>query len=120
MRALADETILVREEGSGPRALAARLFADAGIEPRIGMEIDSNETIKQAVMAGLGIALLSGHTIAAELADRRLVALDIEGLPVTRHWLVVRHADKRLQPAAGALWHFLAERGAGYLPLLPS
>ena len=68
----------MREPGSGTRALAARLFAEAEITPRIGMAIDSNETIKQAVMAGLGIALLSAHTTAAELADGRLVALDIE------------------------------------------
>ena len=116
LAALADQTFLMREAGSGTRALAQKLFAEAGFEPRIGMEIHSNETIKQAVMAGLGIAFLSAHTTAAELADRRIVSLDIEGLPAMRQWFVVKHADKRLLPAAQALWRFLADQGATYLP----
>jgi DNA-binding transcriptional LysR family regulator len=118
LAALADETFLMRETGSGTRALSARLFAEAGITPRVGMAIDSNETIKQAVMAGLGIAFLSGHTTAAELADGRLVALDIEGLPAMREWFVVHIAEKRLLPAPLALWRFLADQGAAYLPAL--
>lgn len=63
--------------------------------------------------------MLSAHTTVAELADRRVVALDIEGLPITCHWFVVRHSEKRLQPAARALWQFLAEQGADYLPRCP-
>jgi len=114
------EVFLMREAGSGTRALAEKLFAEAGITPEIGMEIHSNETIKQAVMAGLGIALLSAHTVAAELADRRVVTLDCEGLPAMRQWQVVKHADKRLLPAGRALWRFLADSGAAYLPQLPA
>ena len=117
--ALAEQMFLMREAGSGTRALAEKLFAEAGIEPEIGMEIDSNETIKQAVMAGLGIAFLSAHTAAAELADRRVVTLDCEGLPAMRQWHVVKHAEKRLLPAGRALWRFLVDRGADYLPALP-
>jgi LysR family transcriptional regulator, low CO2-responsive transcriptional regulator len=116
LEALADQTFLMREAGSGTRALAEKLFAEAGFEPRIGMEIHSNETIKQAVMAGLGIAFLSAHTTAAELADNRIVTLDIDGLPAMRQWFVVKHADKRLLPAGQALWRFLADQGATYLP----
>ena len=116
---LKDEVFLMRETGSGTRALAEKLFAEAGIAPEIGMEIHSNETIKQAVMAGLGIALLSAHTVAAELADRRVVRLDCKGLPAMRQWHVVKHAEKRLLPAGRALWRFLADRGAGFLPTLP-
>ena len=70
------------------------------LAPRIGMEISSNETIKQAVMAGLGVAFISAHTIAAEIADGRLVILDVTGLPEMRQWFVVRLAAKRLMPAA--------------------
>jgi DNA-binding transcriptional LysR family regulator len=114
--ALADETFLVREPGSGTRALGERLFADAGVQQRIGMEIGSNETIKQAVMAGLGIAFLSAHTVAAELADGRLVALDIVGLPVVRTWFIVNVARRRLLPAALALRQFLIDRGREFLP----
>ncbi len=79
---LADETFLVREPGSGTRNLMERFLAGARVTPHIGMEMASNETIKQAVMAGLGIAFLSAHTVSAELADGRLVLLDIVGLPV--------------------------------------
>jgi DNA-binding transcriptional LysR family regulator len=57
----------MREVGSGTRLLAEQFLAQHGIEPRIGMEIGSNETIKQAIMAGLGIAFISAHTIALRL-----------------------------------------------------
>lgn len=110
------EKFLLREPGSGTRDLMRRVFADAGLKLPDGVEIGSNETIKQAVMAGMGIALLSAHTVAAELRDGRLAVLSVQGLPVTRQWFVVRHREKRLLPAALALWHFLAERGTEFLP----
>ncbi len=84
------------------------------IGPR--MEIGSNETIKQAVMAGMGIALLSAHTIAAEVADGRLAVLDVEGLPIVRQWFVVRRSERRLLPAAQALWNHFVWSGADFLP----
>ncbi|MDH3662853.1 MAG: LysR substrate-binding domain-containing protein, partial [Alphaproteobacteria bacterium] len=71
------ETFLLREQGSGTRTLVSRMFDDAGIDLDATMEIGSNETIKQAVIAGLGIALISAHTIAAEIQDRRLITLDV-------------------------------------------
>jgi DNA-binding transcriptional LysR family regulator len=80
------------------------------------MEIGSNETIKQAVIAGLGIAFISGHTIASEIQDGRLVVLDVVGLPEIRHWFVVRPAAKRLMPAAGAMRDFLVTEGRRFLP----
>ncbi len=115
-RHIAGETLLMREKGSGTRLLAERFLARHGIKPRIGMEIGSNETIKQAVMAGLGIAFISAHTIAAEIADGRLAVLDIAGLPEIRHWFVVRLAAKRLMPAARALRDFLVSEGRHFLP----
>ena len=93
-----------------------RLFADVGYNPNIGMEIGSNETIKQAVMAGLGIALISAHTVAPELSEGRIVILDLDGLPVIRKWFVVRRSDRELMPASQALWDFLAASGADFLP----
>lgn len=114
---VAREGFLLREPGSGTRDLMRRLFGEAlNSGPR--MEIGSNETIKQAVMAGMGVALLSAHTIAAEVADGRLVVLDVEGLPVVRQWFVVRRSEKRLLPAAAALWDHLAQDGARHLPLI--
>lgn len=119
LEALAEETFLLREEGSGTRALMLRLFANAGFAPRAYMEMGSNETIKQAVMAGLGIALLSAHTVGAELQHDRLVALNVQGLPVMRQWFVAKRRDKRLLPAAATLWDFLASQGESFLPNLP-
>ncbi len=116
---LAGETFLLREPGSGTRDLMRRLFGPEAAPGGPRMEIGSNETIKQAVMAGMGIALLSAHTIAAELRDGRLAVLDVEGLPVVRQWYVVRRAEKRLLPAAQAMWDHLARRGAEFLPALP-
>jgi len=116
---LAEETFLVREPGSGTRNLMERFFAESRVSPRIGMEMASNETIKQAVMAGLGIAFLSAHTVAAELADGRLVMLDLAGLPVVRQWFIVRLMRRRLLPAAQALRQFLIDEGEQFLPALP-
>lgn len=115
-RLLAEETFLVREPGSGTRSLMERFFSRTQIEPRIGMQIDSNETIKQAVIAGLGIAFLSGHTVGAELADGRLVALDVKGLPVIRQWHVVHLGQRRPIPAVRALIDFMIEQGGQFLP----
>lgn len=115
---IAGEKLLMREAGSGTRSLAERFLAKHGIKPRIGMEIGSNETIKQAVMAGLGIAFISAHTIAAEIEDGRLIVLDVAGLPEIRQWFVVRPAAKRLMPAARALRDFLVAEGQRFLPIV--
>jgi LysR family transcriptional regulator for metE and metH len=116
---LARETFLLRENGSGTRHLMQQLFSEAGLNPNRGMEIGSNETIKQSVMAGLGIALISAHTVCAEIQDGRLVPFDVRGLPMVRRWYVVKRKDKRLLPAAHAVWDFLASSGARYLPEAP-
>ncbi len=113
---IAGEKMLMREPGSGTRLLAERFLARHGVKARVSMEISSNETIKQAVIAGLGIAFISAHTIAAEIADRRLAVLDVVGLPELRHWFVVRPAAKRLMPAARALRDFLVAEGRQFLP----
>jgi len=116
LAALAQEKWLLRENGSGTRLLMERVFEAAGFEPRVGMEISSNETIKQAVMAGLGIAFLSAHTVALEFKARQLAALDIVGLPAMRSWFAVRRADRRLLPASEKLWSYLTTRGRDFLP----
>ncbi|MEO7398238.1 MAG: LysR substrate-binding domain-containing protein, partial [Ilumatobacteraceae bacterium] len=74
--------------------------------------------IKQAVIADLGIAFISAHTVAAELADARLVVLDVVGLPVVRQWFVVRRNNRRLGPAGQAFWDFLGAHAAAHLPTL--
>jgi LysR family transcriptional regulator, low CO2-responsive transcriptional regulator len=110
------ETFIMRERGSGTRMLMEQFFQASDLQPKMGMEMDSNETIKQAVIAGLGIAFISLHTVASELADGRLVVLDIAGLPITRQWYAVRRSDKTLLPPAQAMLEFLGDEGSSYLP----
>jgi DNA-binding transcriptional LysR family regulator len=75
--------------------------------------MSSNEAIKQAVMAGMAISLLSLHTVGREVAGKAIRVLDVEDLPIVRRWYLVHRADKRLSPAAHALRNFLlGEAGA--------
>jgi DNA-binding transcriptional LysR family regulator len=113
---LAGETFLTREPGSGTRGLMEQLFEASGVQPRTGMEMSSNETIKQAVLAGLGIAFISAHTVATELAEQRLTVLNVDGLPIIRQWFVLNRKDKVLLPPAQSMRDFLAVRGAEFLP----
>lgn len=103
----AAESFLVREAGSGTRAAMARFFAARGLEIRSSMEMSSNEAIKQAVQAGLGLGILSLQTLEMELALKRLAVLNVAGFPIMRHWYVVHRADKRLSPAAQAFKEFV-------------
>jgi len=116
LSALKNETFLLREPGSGTRTVTDKLFSRSKNLPSRGLEFGSNETIKQAVMAGMGIAVISAHTVAAELAEKRLVALDVKGLPINRKWFLVKHGNKRFLPSAQALWNFIARNGKHYLP----
>jgi len=104
---LAAESFLVREAGSGTRGAMERFFAARGLEIRSSMEMSSNEAIKQAVQAGLGLGILSLQTLEMELALKRLAVLDVEGFPILRHWYIVHRADKRLSPVAQAFKDFV-------------
>ncbi len=101
------ETFLVREQGSGTRSLMERVFAEKGLEPSTPIEMSSTEAIKQGVEAGLGLALLSVHTLEMELILNRLVVLDVEGFPVMRDWYIVHRAGKRLSAVAQAFKDFV-------------
>ncbi len=113
---LAQETFLIREPGSGTRGLLERLFADHHLALNVSMELASNETIKQAVQAGMGISFLSLHTIELELKARRLAILDAQGLPIVRDWHVVRLTAKRLSPVAEAFRTFLLSEAGKLIP----
>ncbi len=115
---LAAETLIVREAGSGTRSAMEEFFHEHAVKPRIGMEMGSNEAIKQAVVAGLGISFISQHTLGLELSAGRLAILKVEGTPVMRHWFLVRHKSKRLTPALGAFWDFVLEFAPNYLKRL--
>ncbi|WP_263768864.1 LysR family transcriptional regulator [Propionivibrio soli] len=112
---LADETMIVREVGSGTRSAMEGFFREYAIEPQVAMEMGSNEAIKQAVVAGLGISFLSRHTLGLELATGRLAVLKVEGTPVMRRWNLVRHKSKRLTPALGVFWDFVLGSAPEYL-----
>ena len=115
LEALAGETFIIRERGSGTRAAMEHVFAERSFRARETLEMSSNETIKQAVMAGMGIAFLSTHTIGLELRAGRLVLLAVSGLPVMREWYVIHRRGKRLSPAAHAFKSFLLEQGAALI-----
>jgi DNA-binding transcriptional LysR family regulator len=109
---LASEHFLLREPGSGTRAAMEEVFAAHAVSIASSMEMSSNEAIKQAVIAGLGLALISAHTIGLELATGRLVTLAVRGLPLLRHWYVIHLAAKRLAPIASGFRDFLLDNGS--------
>jgi|SRR5579872_1565095 len=110
LKQLATEQFLIREEGSGTRASMEHVFRERQVPFRVSMEVSSNETIKQAVMAGMGISFISAHTVGLELAAGKLVCLDIVGLPIVRDWYVIHLRDKHLSPIAAAFRTFLLKR----------
>lgn len=110
------EPFVVREAGSD--TAHAMHEALGGRQPRVAMQIASNETIKQAVIAGFGLSLLSAHAIALEREVGRLAILDVEGFPARGHWYVVQRRAKRLPPVAAAFREFLVSEGADLVAAL--
>jgi len=118
LQALTNEAFIVRERGSDTRLAMEELLAEFRVKFNVTMEIRSTETIKQAVIAGMGISFLSAHTIGTELELGRLSVLDVEGFPVTRKWHVVHHKNKRLPAVAVAFKEFLLQEGAALIERL--
>ena len=114
-KALDGEAFIVREPGSGTRAAMERFFRDQRVTPTPIMEMASNETIKQAVIANMGLAFVSLHTVALELSVGQLALLDIVGLPLVRRWYIVNIQAKPLSPAAESFRYFVLEEGEGLL-----
>jgi DNA-binding transcriptional LysR family regulator len=111
------ETFLAREEGSGTRALMTRFLERIGGGRSFNMvEMGTNETIKQAVMAGLGIAVISAHTCYNELAEGKLATLQAEGLPLVRQWFLIHRSDRELTKAAEVLRRFIIGHKGEILP----
>jgi LysR family transcriptional regulator, low CO2-responsive transcriptional regulator len=108
---LANELFLVREKGSGTRASMDIFFKEKRIHPAGAMEMPSNETIKQAVMANMGIGFLSLHTMRLEVGAGLIKLLEVDGLPLVRLWHIVNLQAKLLSPAAEALRYFVLEHG---------
>ena len=107
---LAQEPWLMREKGSGTRNAIERRFAEHGITIRPRLELGSNEAIKQAILAGLGVSALSRHTLTLNQPGQFAV-LDVEGFPILRHWYAVYPAGRQLSVVARAFLDYLLGRG---------
>jgi DNA-binding transcriptional LysR family regulator len=112
LKSLARESFIIREQGSGTRASMEHVFRERGVTFRASMEVSSNETIKQAVMAGMGLSFISSHTIGLESVTGKLAILDVVGLPIVRDWYVIHLREKILSPIASAFRAYLLENGA--------
>jgi DNA-binding transcriptional LysR family regulator len=112
LKQLETETLVLREAGSGTRAAVERYFNANGATYRPGCELSTNEAIKQAVQAGLGLGIVPRQTIELELETERLVVLPVEGFPLIRQWFIVHRSDKRLSAAAQAFLSLLLAQNA--------
>jgi DNA-binding transcriptional LysR family regulator len=115
VEALRPYRFISREHGSGTRAAFENFLKPYHVEPRVVMEMTSNETIKQAVMAGMGLSFLSLHTIGLELEQGLISTIDIAPGPVIRAWNVVHMQSKMLSPIAEAFRYFVLEEGEQFL-----
>ncbi len=113
--ALESFRFIVREPGSGTRDAMEIYFAERRFQARIIMEMASNETIKQAVIAGMGLSFLSLHTVGLEVRSGLLGILEVEATPVMRTWNIVRLQSKVLSPAAEAFRYFIIAHGEAHL-----
>lgn len=113
--ALETQAFIIREAASGTRAAMNAFFAEHSFQPRSVMEMPSNESIKQAVMAGMGLSFLSLHTLWLELKSGLMHVLPVEGSPVVRIWNIVRLAPRTLSPAADAFREFILREGEPFL-----
>ncbi|TCP63241.1 molybdate transport repressor ModE-like protein [Rhodovulum bhavnagarense] len=115
--AILAQTFLAREEGSGTRILMERFVERlARGRPARIVELETNETIKQAVMAGLGVAFISRHTVTDELHLGRLAELEADMLPLVRQWFLVHRSDTPLSPAARRIHGYIVEKQGAFLP----
>jgi DNA-binding transcriptional LysR family regulator len=113
---VAAEPFLLREVGSGTRRVVEQLFEDHGRAPSVRMELGSNEAIKQAILGGLGIAVLSAHSMAPGTVHEGIVPLDVQGFPLRRWWYLVFSEGRTLSPTAQAFLE--AVRTPGWLAAL--
>lgn len=109
------ETFIMREHGSGTRIAMERFFEQSGYSISSVMEMSSNEAINQAVEAGLGLGIVSQHTLELELALGRLEVLDVESFPIMRHWYLVHRHGKRLTTLMSAFKRLVIEDSAQIL-----
>lgn len=117
LKHFSSENFVVREIGSGTRSAIQRFFDRHDVEFNTGIEMTSNEAIKQAVEAGLGLGIVSVHTIELELETARLTVLDVEDFPIQRDWYILNRKGKRLSPAAKAFKQFVLDEAKKFIRL---
>jgi len=110
---LADQPLLIREEGSATRSVTERALQQARVKFRVAMELDHTEAIKQGVMAGLGVAFVSVYAVSGEIATGRLRALRLQGVPMRRHFHVIHHEARRVTASARAFMELLDRTAQG-------
>jgi LysR family transcriptional regulator, low CO2-responsive transcriptional regulator len=108
---LAEETFIMREPGSGTRKALQQMFEAHNVPLKAKLDLGSNETIKQAVAGGLGISVLSKHTLALEGANSQIAILDVVGFPIERQWYIVHTSGKQLSAIAQAFYEYLMNDG---------
>lgn len=110
---LAEEPFIFREPGSGIRDAAIRAFEERGIKPKLRMELGSNEAIKHAIVGGLGLSVLSLHTLTLEGPGGPVALLDVEGFPIMRQWHLVHPKGKELSLVSKAFLDFALDLAPG-------
>lgn len=119
---LMDEHFILRERGSGTRNAVERFFQSKDVHLNTSMEMSRNEAIKHAVMAGLGLGIVSLHTLEFELDLKRIAILSVEGFPIMKEWYLVTRNGKRLSPIAQAFHDFVLSEAHNiiHLPQIPA
>jgi DNA-binding transcriptional LysR family regulator len=108
---LADEPLLVREEGSATRSVTERALQR--VKFRVAMELDHTEAIKQGVMAGLGVAFVSLYAVQGEIAAGQLRVLQLRGVRIQRHFHVIHHEARRVTASARAFMELFEQTARG-------
>ncbi|MEB3336562.1 MAG: LysR substrate-binding domain-containing protein [Leptolyngbyaceae bacterium] len=108
---MAEEPFIMREPGSGTRQIVQQLFDKHRIPIKVKLELGSNEAIKQAIAGGLGVSILSLHTLALEGPISQLAILDVENFPILRNWYVIYPAGKQLSIVAQTFFEYLRNEG---------
>jgi DNA-binding transcriptional LysR family regulator len=111
LKRLAEEPFIMREPGSGTRKAVQKRFDEQGLELRVKLDLGSNEAIKQAIAGGLGISVLSLHTLALEGPNSQLTILDVDGFPIEHYWYVIYPSGKQLSVIARTFFDYLLNEG---------
>lgn len=112
---LSEETFIMREQGSGTRTSVERFFLEHGVRINTSMEMNTNGAIKQGVEEGLGLGIVSIHTLERELEDGRLAVLSVEGFPIMRQWYIVNRSGKRLSVVGKEFQKFVREEARNFV-----